>query len=194
MTIEHVETPLSAVLADVETMLRHRLLGKPVSLEVRLESPMPDRIISDPTRLRQIPMNLAGNAAKFTQFGSITISVRTERPLGSPRPITDPADTGPALSDRQAAPPFTPFTQADSSVTRRYGGTGLGLSICRRLALLLGGDVRLVSTAQGRGSLFRIDLPLVAGKGLTITCLATRITRRSRGRPSAQPSRSDPAC
>jgi CheY-like chemotaxis protein len=126
---------------------------------------VPDRIISDPTRLRQILMNLIGNAAKFTTKGAIEVRVFVESTGEKGRLRFEIEDTGPGMTPDQTRALFTPFTQVDTSVTRRYGGTGLGLSISRRLAEIMGGDVKLESTQPGVGSLFSLELPFVEAPG-----------------------------
>ena len=112
-------------------------------------------ITTDPTRLRQILLNLLSNAAKFTQDGSITLSVhRTpDRAL-----VVAVRDTGIGMTEAQLAKLFQPFVQADASTTRKYGGTGLGLTSSRRFAHLLGGDLTVAST-PGEGSVFTLTVP-----------------------------------
>jgi CheY-like chemotaxis protein len=172
MVIESVETPLVKILRDVESMLRPRAAGKGVSLTTALATPVPERVIGDPTRLRQILMNLVGNAVKFTESGGVTITVGVEGTNGesaadgdSSRLVIDVEDTGPGMERAQADRLFAAFAQADSTVTRKFGGTGLGLAISRRLAALMGGDVKLLRTGVGKGSCFRLVLPLATASG-----------------------------
>ncbi|MFZ4575449.1 MAG: ATP-binding protein, partial [Phycisphaerales bacterium] len=140
-----------------------------VALDINLATAIPTRIMSDPTRLRQILMNLAGNAAKFTEQGRVCITVACSNGASGSRLIFEVDDTGPGMSNEQAQKLFEPFTQADTSVTRKFGGTGLGLTICRRLAGLLGGEVTLVATQPGKGSTFRLELPLMPVKAAEMT-------------------------
>ncbi len=165
MQIEQVETPLPSVLLDVESLMRARAQTKGVSLENRLLAPIPDRILTDPTRLRQILMNLVGNAAKFTERGRILVESGIETAPDGDVLVVAVDDTGPGMTEEQATILFQPFSQADNSVTRKHGGTGLGLTICRRLAELMGGSVELVTTAPGRGSRFELRIPLHAAPG-----------------------------
>jgi PAS domain S-box-containing protein len=160
MTVEIVEMSLLAVLQDVEGLMRPRASEKSVALTTRLVSPVPEHIHGDPTRLRQILVNLVGNAVKFTGEGRITLLVRCEARGDAERLVIDVEDTGPGLTPAQSARLFAPFGQADASVTRRHGGTGLGLTISHRLAELLGGNVALERTQPGQGSCFRLELPL----------------------------------
>jgi len=167
MSIESIETQVVRVVAEVESLVRPCAVGKGVSFNAVLATPVPDRVMTDPTRLRQILMNLVGNAAKFRQCGSITVTVRVERrpdvdeTPGQQRLIIDVEDTGPGMTCEESKRLFAAFSQADTTVTRRHGGTGLGLTISRRLARLMDGDVTLLWTEVGRGSSFRVDLPLV---------------------------------
>ncbi len=167
MTVEKIKTPLVRILAEVESLIRPRAAGKGVSLNVKLATPIPSYVLSDPTRLRQILMNLMGNAAKFTQQGTIVLVAGVERLKTGPRLVIDVKDTGPGMTAEQAASLFVPFAQADTTVSRNHGGTGLGLSISRRLARLLGGEVILTWTELGRGSCFRVELPLQIAEGST---------------------------
>jgi signal transduction histidine kinase/CheY-like chemotaxis protein len=165
MVIETIPTDLPALLLEVDGLMQARVAPKGVVLRTHLESPVPERIHTDPTRLRQILMNVLGNAAKFTDAGSIDVQVRV---LSAAEDFAVDmlriavTDTGPGMTPAQAASLFQPFTQADASVTRRHGGTGLGLTICRRLAELMEGRVYLAHTAPGVGTTFVIELPLEA--------------------------------
>ncbi|HVU63191.1 MAG TPA: PAS domain S-box protein, partial [Phycisphaerales bacterium] len=171
MAIERIETHIPKVLHDVESLMRSRATGKGITLRVALANLIPERVLSDPTRLRQILMNLVGNAVKFTERGGVTITAGMAELGGSEegsRLVFDVEDTGAGMTEEQVARVFSPFGQADSSVTRRFGGTGLGLTISRRLASLMGGDVKLIRTEPGKGSCFRLVIPMepVAGSGV----------------------------
>ncbi len=165
MIVERTQTPVERILREVESVCGPCATSKGVRLSALLATPVPTSILSDPTRLRQILTNLVGNAVKFTQQGSITITARAAVCGGESRLIIDVADTGEGMTPEQSARLFLAFTQADTSVTRRHGGTGLGLVICRKLANLMGGDVTLEHTAPDQGSTFRIDLPLIPIEG-----------------------------
>ena len=164
MIVERVETSLVAIVNDVEAMFRSRAKEKGLALCIEYESLVPEAMTSDPTRLRQVLVNLVGNAVKFTSVGEVTVRVSADR--GAKRLVVDVLDTGVGIAAEHAAKLFKPFEQADQSVTRRFGGTGLGLAICRRLARLMGGDVSLPLSEVGKGSCFRVELPLVVEEGV----------------------------
>lgn len=165
MTVEKIETPFVAVLRDVTALLHPTAAGKGVVLRTSFTTAIPVRIMSDPTRLRQILMNMVGNAVKFTESGEIDVRVGLHFRDGSQRLEINIEDTGPGMTEEQAQRLFQSFGQADTSVTRRFGGAGLGLAISRRLARLMGGSVSLISTKLGSGSKFRIELPLESVPG-----------------------------
>ena len=158
---ELIETPLIDVLCEVERLLRPKTADKGVTLIAKLSTPVPDRILSDPTRLRQILMNLVGNAVKFTERGTIAINASVTASASTTSLVIDIEDTGPGITAEQSQTLFDAFSQADNTVTRKHGGTGLGLTISRRLANLMGGDVTLQRTEMGKGSCFRLVLPLI---------------------------------
>ena len=172
MTVEAVETPLVRIVGDVTNLLLPRATGKGVSLMATVQTPVPEQILCDPTRLRQILMNLIGNATKFTEAGSVSISLAIATVNQSDHLVVGVEDTGPGMSREQAERLFAAFGQADSTTTRKYGGTGLGLTISRRLARLMGGDVRLRWSTPGKGSCFELTLPLIlAGQPRMLTSL-----------------------
>ncbi len=156
MTVERVASDPRRIIEEAAELLRPRAADKGVQLRVRVDDPFPRTILSDPVRLRQILVNLIGNAVKFTQHGSIDIHVATHA-ADDQRPTLaiEVRDTGIGMTAEQLARLFQPFTQADSSTARRFGGTGLGLTITRRLAQMLDGDVT-VSSTPGVGSTFRV--------------------------------------
>lgn len=154
---------LSELLTQVHAALKPKAEDKGVSLQFRFDSPIPDRVFLDPTRMNQILTNLIGNALKFTSEGSVEVSLRYQSKQEFLVIIV--SDTGPGLSVEQASRLFSPFTQADKSHTRRFGGTGLGLVVCRQLARLMGGDVEILETQIGVGSRFQVVLPLKVKEG-----------------------------
>jgi signal transduction histidine kinase/CheY-like chemotaxis protein len=138
---------------DVAELLRGRAEAKGLRLIVEPQPGAPESIATDPTRARQILVNLVGNAIKFTDSGEVRVRVGGEEG----RALFEVVDSGIGISPEQQAKLFEPFTQADGSLGRRFGGTGLGLSISRKLARLLGGNVT-VESALGRGSTFRATI------------------------------------
>jgi signal transduction histidine kinase/DNA-binding response OmpR family regulator len=162
--LELEETPfsLTGLVDSVVATFRPQAERKGLSLVAAVAPGSTDVLLADPTRVRQILFNLLGNALKFTERGGAMIRARTE-PAGDGRShvVLRVSDTGIGLSADQQARLFQPFSQADSSTTRRYGGTGLGLSIVRRLAQLMGGDVT-VESHPGAGSTFTVILELKA--------------------------------
>ena len=152
---------LSSTELDVGTLIRESLdllaptaQEKVLTLEAEVDPAIPTPVIGDPVRLRQILVNLIGNAVKFTDKGSVKVNAEL---AGSSREEvvvrTAVKDTGIGLSKAAAEKLFQPFVQADGSTTRKYGGTGLGLSICRHLVDLMGGQIGLESE-EGHGSTF----------------------------------------
>ncbi len=140
--------------ADVVSILRVRAEMKRLALKLEFATPMPETIVSDAMRLRQILINLVGNAIKFTERGQVTLRVGIDEATAeAPLLRCEVHDTGIGLSEEQLARLFRPFTQADNTTARRFGGTGLGLSISRHLARLLGGDVTAESRTES-GSCF----------------------------------------
>ncbi len=185
MAVDLTDTDLPAIIGDVISMIRPRATAAGIALSLAFDTPIPKTVRTDALRLKQILINLVGNGVKFTPRGSVTVrtSLRTDQQLQF-----DVVDTGIGLTDAQAAKLFQPFTQADSSTTRKFGGTGLGLTISRRLARMLGGDIT-VSSVTGAGTTFRvtIDAGLSAGvemiEGLTES---TRPLSPSGGDPRTQ--------
>lgn len=156
------------ILTDVASLLRVRATAKGLALKLESDGPLPEAITTDPTRLRQILMNLVGNAIKFTEAGEVRIVARTVRKSGEPwRLEVDVIDTGIGISPEQMRRLFQPFSQADASTTRTYGGTGLGLAISRRLAHLLGGDIQAVSV-PAQGSTFTLSLEVGSLHGVPL--------------------------
>ena len=131
---------------------------KGLQLSSTVHPEVPDQLIGDPHRLRQVLLNLINNGVKFTKAGSVRVQVRLEEEHDREATIRfDVVDTGIGLSKEQQRFIFEPFRQADGSVTRKYGGTGLGLAICARLVELQGGSMAVVS-AKGEGSTFSFKI------------------------------------
>jgi PAS domain S-box-containing protein len=159
LEIESVRYSLSELVEGVGELIATRTEEKGLELTVDLDPQIPDQLIGDPTRLRQILLNLIGNAVKFTKRGGIALIVR---PAGGNLRF-EIIDTGIGLTDEQAGRLFQPFVQADASTARRFGGTGLGLSISHRLTEMMGGTIG-VASAIGAGSTFWFELPLAVAE------------------------------
>ena len=148
------------IASEVALLMQVRVAGSKVSLETTFEEPLPERICTDPRRLRQILINLVGNAVKFTTEGRVCIAVKCTDPHSPAGAIVfEVADSGIGMTSGQVAALFEPFRQADTSTTRKHGGTGLGLAISRSLAQAMGGEIS-VRSAPGEGSVFRLALPI----------------------------------
>jgi signal transduction histidine kinase/DNA-binding response OmpR family regulator len=159
MQVEAIATSVGQVVAEVASLMRVRATDKSLAFEIEYLGVIPETMQSDPTRLKQILLNLVSNAIKFTEAGSVRIVVRcSELESAHPELCVDVTDTGIGMTQEQARRVFAPFSQGDSSTTRRFGGSGLGLVISRRLANLLGGDI-VVESAPMRGSVFHLTLP-----------------------------------
>ena len=143
------------ITGDAALMVEPQLRTKGVAFNIELP-PEPILLMTDPARVRQILINLLGNAVKFVERGSVTLRVFEE--AEGDAVAFEVADTGPGIADQNLQRVFEPFTQVDSSLTRRAMGTGLGLPLSRQLAQLLGGDITLISKV-GVGSTFRLSLP-----------------------------------
>jgi signal transduction histidine kinase/ActR/RegA family two-component response regulator len=144
-----------ALLDEVDSIMRQRAQSKSLALEFVGRERLPDRVLSDPMRLRQILVNLIGNAIKFTERGGVTVTCAFHHDELGNRVEFAIADTGIGMDREVLRRLFRPFEQGDSSTTRRFGGTGLGLFICQRLATMLGGSIEVESEA-GVGSTFRL--------------------------------------
>ncbi|RZA35541.1 MAG: response regulator [Lysobacteraceae bacterium] len=167
LSVENIDFDLHAKVRGVASLFEEQAAGKSVGFDVVMDPALPRFVVGDPTRLRQVLVNLLGNAFKFTRSGSVKLDVElrqdeqvrgegwnmvrfTVRDTG----IGIPADALPRL--------FQKFEQADTTTTRRYGGTGLGLAICRQLVALMGGSIA-VNSIEGKGSTFSVLLPLADG-------------------------------
>lgn len=152
-----------ALLRDLERMFGHAAKAKGLGLRVTVGEEVPTALLGDEIRLRQILVNLIGNAIKFTDTGHVEVRATGQEEGGNFHLRVAVADTGPGIPPDQQEEIFHLFTQRRGQDHARYGGAGLGLSICRRLAALMGGEIQLAS-APGRGSTFTLVLP-----SLTIT-------------------------
>ncbi|MFQ5463819.1 MAG: ATP-binding protein, partial [Phycisphaerae bacterium] len=158
MAVERIGCSIVEIVADAHTLMKVRTDAKNLALNVEYIGAIPETIESDPIRLKQILINLLGNAIKFTEEGGVRLVVRFEPDDTDPCMQFDVIDTGVGMTPEQAAGLFQPFNQADTSTTRRFGGTGLGLTISKHFAELLGGDITIVSSTPGVGTHFRLTI------------------------------------
>lgn len=162
MDLELLPTNVANIVSDVKQVLNVKAIEKNIDLNIEFDGKLPETIDCDPARLRQIVTNLVGNAIKFTEHGAVSIRLSCDKhavKLGrSDAYSIAVSDTGIGMTPEQQASIFSAFTQADASITRRFGGTGLGLSISRKLAEVMGGVIT-VSSVPGKGSTFLLSLP-----------------------------------
>ena len=161
LRLEDAPVGLRRLVADAVELHRTAAQASGLALEFLIDDQVPDAVLADPTRLRQVLANLIGNAIKFTPAGRVDVDLRATpvRADGRFDLLIEVSDTGIGIAPELLQRIFEPFTQADDSITRRYGGTGLGLSIVQRLAALMGGSVE-VDSLPGQGSRFRVQLVL----------------------------------
>lgn len=155
LTIENVKISLSDIIMEIESLMSEKARDKEIDFSVDYKFPLPEFITTDPTRLKQILINLCHNAIKFTEIGGVNLSVCFEEESNNMRFLIK--DSGIGMSAEQISGLFKPFTQADSSTTRKYGGTGLGLHVSKLLSEKLGGNITL-SSMPNIGSLFEVKI------------------------------------
>ncbi|MBN9061359.1 MAG: PAS-domain containing protein [Rhizobiales bacterium] len=162
LELETVDVDMLSLVEGVAETMTESARRKGLALYAETDPLLPEIILGDPTRLRQILFNLVGNAIKFTEAGSVSIVVESIAREGRALMRLTVADTGIGMTPEQRERLFVPFEQADATTTRRFGGTGLGLSIVARLVELMGGAIAAQS-APGHGSVFTVEVPVRAG-------------------------------
>lgn len=174
MEFEHIDFHFPTLVDDAQAMFTEKRKDsrrKNLKIKVDIDDEVPQAINSDPTRLRQILINLIGNAVKFTEKGGVTIEAALTRSDADEEMLRFAVkDTGIGIEQESVSKLFSDFTQADASISRRYQGSGLGLSICKRIVDLMGGEIG-VESQIGKGSTFWFTLPYVAA--------ATEVHKRS---------------
>ncbi len=156
MVIEKVAFSLVEFIADFSSLAEIKARENGIIFEFHADTLLPEMIISDPTRIRQILSNVVGNAIKFTEKGKVDLTLKYERHHLEFQII----DTGRGISMDQREFLFKAFSQADSSTTRKFGGTGLGLVLSKRLSQAFGGDFNLTQSELGKGSTFAVSIPV----------------------------------
>jgi len=162
--MEKIAFDLDDVVGEAIDIVSHRIHEKGLEFSLEIAADLPGCFIGDPIRLRQILINLLGNAVKFTETGEIGLRIdQSEQSGESTRLLFTVQDTGIGMSPEQISRLFIPFTQGDGSMNRRFGGTGLGLSISKHLIEMMGGEIT-ASSKLHQGSLFRFSIFLTPGK------------------------------
>ncbi|MBL7542164.1 MAG: response regulator [Bdellovibrionaceae bacterium] len=159
LDIEKIAVHFDEVVNEIKSLLNLRATEKGIRLTVTADGAIPDVIYTDPLRLRQILLNIVGNAIKFTQQGSVDVKISMlSNSVATSKLRFLVRDTGKGIKPDHAKNLFVPFSQEDISTTRKYGGTGLGLALSKKLANSLGGDVVLLESTPDRGSTFSITI------------------------------------
>lgn len=159
LAIENLFFSLTGLLAELENIFTAKAREKGLKLHFIFDRHLPKEVRTDPSRLRQILINIIGNAIKFTQAGHVSLIVRLANSLDGKHVLEFTVmDTGVGISAEHQSLLFKPFSQADSSISRRFGGTGLGLALSRQLARLLQGDLVLTKSEPGKGSTFTLRI------------------------------------
>ncbi|MGD2095117.1 MAG: response regulator [Phycisphaerales bacterium] len=158
VSIEIIDCSLKQLLADIDDLMRPQAEQKGIEFSIYIDAPVPEKIRTDPTRLRQCLLNLIGNAIKFTDTGYVRLYLDRQGDENNTSIRFDVEDTGLGIEPDKQKLIFDSFTQADCSTTRKFGGTGLGLTITKNLSKLLGGSVSLASR-PGKGSTFSLIIP-----------------------------------
>jgi signal transduction histidine kinase len=174
MTLQYEPCDLIEIINDVRRMFEENASRKGLALAFACESPVPNKVHGDATRIRQVLVNLVGNAIKFTETGSVHVTVQSDQNVagedgGEPgwRLRFDVRDTGIGISEEQRKQLFEAFAQVDSSMTRKYGGTGLGLRLSQRLAGMMNGTIK-VASELGSGSTFTFTAEVGAVEGAAL--------------------------
>ena len=165
LEVEEIDFSLNNLLNEVLDLFCEKAKLKGISLRLKIDQEVPDFISTDPTRLRQILINIIGNAIKFTAVDGVYVHVKLKQNVeGALRIDIFVKDTGPGLSEEQKSRLFKPFSQGDNTMTRQFGGTGLGLVLSQRLSQALGGGISIEECAPGKGSTFVISFVATVSK------------------------------
>ena len=180
---------VAKLIAETVSMMRVRALEKGLSLEAECATPIPETVLADAARLRQVLVNLLGNAVKFTEKGRVRVTMEYLPSWRDDLPALrlEVADTGIGMSPEHVKRLGEPFFQADGSTSRKYGGTGLGLSITRRLVEAMGGELT-VQSAMGEGSVFAVTIPTGPLNGVRMLDVPSEAVQSRPGSPQPPPA------
>ncbi|MEM1209642.1 MAG: ATP-binding protein [Planctomycetota bacterium] len=193
LTLDEKQTSLIELVAQIDTIIRPNASAKQLKLDLRFATPVPARLLLDPTRTRQVLINLIGNAIKFTRKGGVAVTCGYE--VDRPKPIVwfEVSDTGIGIPSDRVEAVFNTFEQADKSTTRKHGGTGLGLAVSRSIAHAMLGDLVVARSTPGVGTTFRFTLePESIGPAQMVqdpTAELDALRRTTPRYPAPQPSR-----
>ena len=165
--LEYMDYSPHKLIGEVISLLRAKAQEKGLRFESEWIGPLPETIKTDPTRLRQLLVNLVGNAIKFTDQGEVHLAAKIDQTHERARLIIDVSDSGTGIPEEKQQSIFEAFQQADNSITRQFGGTGLGLSISKQLAVAMGGDITVQST-PGEGSTFTVTIDIGSLEGTNL--------------------------
>lgn len=188
LELEQTDFNLAEVLYDIQSTLSFRAQERGIELKFNMSSEKPSRYNADPTRIKQVLLNIIGNGIKFTSAGTVRVDVNIEseghdslKHGTHDRLSVRVIDQGVGLTSEQAERLFQPFGQADPSTRRHFGGSGLGLVISRQIARAMGGNIRLITSKAGVGSTFEIQLQLERSSAAVVEDVSS-IARRTVGR------------
>ncbi|AQZ95345.1 ATP-binding protein [Halopseudomonas phragmitis] len=160
LQLEHIAFDLGALLEDTASLLSQNAGKQDIELTCQIDPQLPGQMYGDPTRIRQIASNLLSNALKFTENGHVSLRLRLDTSDSRQQWVhISVADTGIGIAEHALDSIFSPFTQADVHISRRFGGTGLGLALCKSLSDAMGGRLQVISVPE-QGSTFTVSLPL----------------------------------
>ena len=191
LQIELTDCDIEDLLKEIYNLIFPSAMAKNIDFEICFSEGIPGRIQTDPARLRQCLINLAGNAVKFTEHGSVHIDIKQKRSEDGDFLHFDVIDTGVGIAKDKQATIFEAFVQADSSTTRKYGGTGLGLAITRDLAKRLGGGLTLESKLE-KGTTFSLRIPTGSTSSESFICGDSKSWSGSLSQPSPESKSSKP--
>ena len=180
LSVENIHFSLASVISEIGDWMNPQAKEANIKAVVEFDQAIPDKLVGDPVRIKQILFNLLNNALKFTEKGYVKLSVTMEkRNVNSVQIRFSVEDTGIGVSEKEKVGIFKQFQQADTSISRLYGGTGLGLSICKSLIRLMGGSCFNLKSNPGEGSTFSCCLLFNTELNIVSPKLKTEISKRT---------------